>query len=107
MYSLCSQTSRQRVTQIVKTKTENLRRLEKLSDGRVRVRFKTVTARKTPTAMGELIEAWRDSLDEQAVHPAIAMAAMNLDFLCIHPFRDGNGRVSRLLFALAVLSPGV
>lgn len=34
------------------------------------------------------------------VHPLIAMAAFNLDFLCIHPFRDGNGRVSRLLLLL-------
>jgi len=34
------------------------------------------------------------------VHPLIAMAAFNLDFLCIHPFRDGNGRVSRLLMLL-------
>jgi Fic family protein len=50
--------------------------------------------------MGELIQAWRDSLDERAVHPLIGMAAMNLDFLCIHPFRDGNGRVSRLLLLL-------
>ncbi len=74
--------------------------IEKLPDGRVRVRFKTVTARKTLAAMHTLIDAWDDSLDERVVHPAIAMAAMNLDFLCIHPFRDGNGRVSRLLLLL-------
>jgi Fic family protein len=74
--------------------------IEKLPDGRVRVRFKTVPARKTPAAMRELIDAWNDSVDERVVHPAIAMAAMNLDFLCIHPFRDGNGRVSRLLLDL-------
>ncbi len=47
--------------------------------------------------MHKLIDAWHDSLDQRVVHPAIAMAAMSLDFLCIHPFRDGNGRVSRLL----------
>jgi len=34
------------------------------------------------------------------VHPLIALAAFNLDFLCIHPFRDGNGRVSRLVLLL-------
>ena len=50
--------------------------------------------------MGKLIDAWQDSLDERVIHPAIAMVAMNLDFLCIHPFRDGNGRVSRLLLLL-------
>ncbi|MCM3870785.1 MAG: Fic family protein [Pyrinomonadaceae bacterium] len=74
--------------------------IEKSRDGRVRVRFKTVTARKTPAAMHKLITAWDDSLDERVVQPLIAMAAMNLDFLCIHPFRDGNGRVSRLLLLL-------
>jgi Fic family protein len=74
--------------------------IERSPDGRVRVRFKTVSARKAPVAMRELIGVWRDSLDERAVHPLIGMAAMNLDFLCIHPFRDGNGRVSRLLLLL-------
>src|ERR1043165_6940589 len=69
--------------------------IEKLPNGRVRVRFRTVSAAKTPAAMRALINSWDDSVDEQLVHPAVAMAAMNLDFLCIHPFRDGNGRVSR------------
>src|SRR6266704_2261853 len=74
--------------------------IEKLPDGRVRVRFKTVSARKTPAAMHKLIDAWDDSLNARVIHPAIAMAATNLDLLCIHPFRDGNGRVSRLLLLL-------
>jgi Fic family protein len=74
--------------------------IEKYPDGRVRIRFKTVTAAQTPAAMRELIEAWHDCLRERRVHPLIALAAMNLDFLCIHPFRDGNGRVSRLLLLL-------
>ena len=50
--------------------------------------------------MRELIELWNRSLDERWVHPLIGLAAFNLDFLCIHPFRDGNGRVSRLLLLL-------
>ena len=74
--------------------------IEKLPDGRVRIRFRTVSARKTPAAMRALINSWDDSVDERVIHPAIAMAAMNLDLLCIHPFRDGNGRVSRLLLLL-------
>jgi len=74
--------------------------IEKLPDGRVRIRFKTVTAKKTPRAMHDLIEAWSDSSNDRTIHPTIAMAAMNLDLLCIHPFRDGNGRVSRLLLLL-------
>src|SRR5881628_2636099 len=74
--------------------------IEKYPDGRVRVRFKTVTAVQTPAYMRELVEAWQDCLREHWVPPLIAVAAMNLDFLCIHPFRDGNGRVSRLLMLL-------
>lgn len=74
--------------------------IEKLPDGRVRIRFRTISARKTPEAMRALINSWDDTVDERVIHPAIAMAAMNLDFLCIHPFRDGNGRVSRLLLLL-------
>lgn len=75
--------------------------VETFADGRRRVRFKTVTASSTPAFMKELIEDWDRCLEEGWIHPLIALAAFNLDFLCIHPFRDGNGRVSRLLLLLA------
>ena len=81
-------------------KDKNSDIIEKLADGRQRVRFKTVTAAKTPAYMSEMIRLWGDSLRERRVHPLILLAGMNLDFLCIHPFRDGNGRVSRLLLLL-------
>lgn len=74
--------------------------IERLPDGRTRVRFKTVPAARTPESMTELLGLWQDCLRDGWVHPLVAMAAMNLDFLCIHPFRDGNGRVSRLLLLL-------
>ncbi|MGH9803066.1 MAG: Fic family protein, partial [Blastocatellia bacterium] len=74
--------------------------IEKHPDGRVSVRFKTVKATDTLAFTQEMIEKWRDCLSERWVPPLIALAAMNLDFLCIHPFRDGNGRVSRLLMLL-------
>jgi len=74
--------------------------IEKSPDGRVRVRFKTVPANQAPAAMERLVEDWRDCLRERWIHPLIALAAFNLDFLCIHPFRDVNGRVSRLLLLL-------
>jgi len=74
--------------------------IERYANGRERVRFKPVEAAKTPSFMRELIRMWDRCLLERWVHPLIAMAAFNLDFLCIHPFRDGNGRVSRLLFLL-------
>jgi Fic/DOC family len=70
--------------------------IETTRDGHSRVRFKTVTARSTPKAMRDLVESW-SALDGRLVPALVAAAALNLDFLCIHPFRDGNGRVSRLL----------
>lgn len=74
--------------------------IERYPDGRERVRFKTVAAGRVAPAMAELIALWERCLAERWVHPLIALAAFNLDFLCIHPFRDGNGRVSRLLLLL-------
>jgi fido (protein-threonine AMPylation protein) len=74
--------------------------IEKFSDGRERVRFKAVAAAETSTSMRKLVEMWNRAIRERWVHPLIALAAFNLDFLCIHPFRDGNGRVSRLLLLL-------
>lgn len=74
--------------------------IEKYADGRERVRFKTVTAAETPSYMEQLISHWDTCLKQKTVHPLIALAASNLDFLCIHPFRDGNGRASRLLLLL-------
>lgn len=50
--------------------------------------------------MAELAADWQRCLDERWIHPLDALAAFNLDFLCIHPFRDGNGRVSRLVMLL-------
>ena len=74
--------------------------IEKYPDGTFRLRFKTVSPAQTPAYMTELIDLWNQCNRERWVHPLIAMAASNLDFLCIHPFRDGNGRVSRLLLLL-------
>lgn len=89
-----------------KYKEKNVDIIEKLPGGRERIRFKTVSASKTPTAMKKLMDAWQGSLKEKKVHPLISMASFNLDFLCIHPFRDGNGRVSRLLLLLQCYSLG-
>ena len=74
--------------------------IERYADGGERVRFRTVPAANTTDAMAQLVAAWQDCLDERRVPPLIALAAFNLDFLCIHPFRDGNGRVSRLIWLL-------
>lgn len=74
--------------------------IEKFPDGRSRVRFKTITAVDTPARMKELVELSNDAIKERKIPALLLLAAFNLDFLCIHPFRDGNGRVSRLLLLL-------
>ena len=74
--------------------------IERYADGSERVRFHTVPAHETATAMALLVAEWRRCLEERWTPSLLALAAFNLDFLCIHPFRDGNGRVSRLLWLL-------
>src|SRR5207253_5922351 len=74
--------------------------IEVFPDGRREVRFRTGRAADVPAFMAEMIDRWQQVLHQRTVHPLIALGACNLDFLCIHPFRDGNGRASRLLFLL-------
>jgi Fic family protein len=90
-----------------KYKEKNSDIVEKHADGRSSIRFRTIPADNAPAFMKELIEMWRDCAKEKWVHPIIAAAAFNLDFLCIHPFRDGNGRVSRLLLLLQCYHAGL
>lgn len=80
--------------------------IEIFPNGRSRVRFKPVSAPDTSTYMNVLIEKYHQFLLNKEVHPLISIAAFNLDFLCIHPFRDGNGRISRLLLLLQLLQTG-
>jgi len=74
--------------------------IERYSDGTSRIRFKPLSALKAPGAFRESVSLWETELVNRKVHPLILLAAFNLDFLCIHPFRDGNGRASRLLMLL-------
>lgn len=74
--------------------------IEKLPAGGERIRFKTLSPAQTPEFTVKLCEYWRDAIKEKRIHPLIVLGAFNLDFLCIHPFRDGNGRVSRLMLLL-------
>ena len=74
--------------------------IEREPSGRTKVRFKTVPAKETPDAMKNLVLTWKESTRSRELQPLIAPAAFNLDFLCVHPFRDGNGRASRLLLLL-------
>lgn len=99
--------SRGKIWDAGKYKEKNIDIIQTYPDGRSRVRFKSVSAKQTPKAVAQLIELWQLGTRERWVHPFALAAALNLDFLCIHPFRDGNGRVSRLLFLLACYHCGL
>ncbi len=72
--------------------------------GKEHVRFRPVAAWETPASVDELCSAYRDA--KEIVDPLILNAMFILDFLCIHPFSDGNGRMSRLLTLLLLYRSG-
>lgn len=80
--------------------------IELRPDGTRVVRFKPVEPQAVPAAMGELFLAYGHVVEQRQVTPLIALGALVLDFLCIHPFRDGNGRVARLLALLGLYHQG-
>jgi Fic family protein len=73
--------------------------LDDLGDGREMLRYKAPSAKAVPKMMEELVE-WLKKSKEDATHPIIKAAILHLQFVSIHPFTDGNGRVARLLTQL-------
>lgn len=80
--------------------------IEILPDGERSIRSVPVSAKRTPAAVEMLCRAYRVACDEERVPPLLIVATFVLDALCIHPFRDGNGRVSRLATSLLLQSQG-
>lgn len=71
---------------------------ERSADGTLkRVRFVPVAAVATPAAMDELAASYRRAVESGRHDPLVLVPLAILDFLCIHPFTDGNGRIARLL----------
>lgn len=70
------------------------------------VRFEPVTAWETPTAIEALCTAFDDAISRSEADPLLIIPMFVLDFLCIHPFNDGNGRMSRLLTLLLLYRAG-
>ncbi len=70
------------------------------------VRFFPTSARKTPAAVELLCHKYRIACQGDRVPPLLIVATFIFDLLCIHPFRDGNGRVSRLATSLLLQSHG-
>ena len=87
-------------------KTDDNVILEVDADGKRRVRFRPTPAAETAVAMEQLELAYMDARDDANINQLLLIPCVILDFLCIHPFRDGNGRMSRLLSQLLLYRNG-
>lgn len=77
------------------------------AEGReIGVVFETATPFDTPREMQELVAWAAKAIDEEALHPLLIVAIFVVVFLAIHPFQDGNGRLSRILTTLLLLRAG-
>jgi len=77
------------------------------ADGKeIGVVFETATPFDTPRLMAELIEWTNATLEQKTLHPLLVAAIFTVVFLEIHPFQDGNGRLSRILTTLILIRSG-
>lgn len=72
----------------------------------VQTMFETTPAYLTPKEMTELVDWTREALEKERFHPLLIIANFVVEFLKIHPFEDGNGRLSRVLTNLLLLRSG-
>ena len=79
---------------------------EEDSEGNQFVRFQPVPAWETPAAIDAICDAFDEILAQTDADPLLIIPMFILDFLCIHPFNDGNGRMSRLLTLLLLYRAG-
>lgn len=80
--------------------------LEIDANGNRSVRFCPTPASETPKAMEQLYFAYLSAKQDYGINPLLLIPCVILDFLCIHPFSDGNGRMSRLLSLLLLYKEG-
>lgn len=76
------------------------------NEGNKKVRFNPVPAWETSSAIDNLCLAFDEVMRDEIIEPLIVIPMFVLDFLCIHPFNDGNGRMSRLLTLLLLYRSG-
>ena len=74
--------------------------------GNKSIRFQPVPAWETPAYIDAICDAFQDACKDPQCDPLILIPMFILDFLCIHPFNDGNGRMSRLLTLLLLYRVG-
>ena len=89
-----------------KFKTTDNSIVEVDKEGHETIRFKPLPAYLTPNAIEELTNSYIKCIDEELIDPLLLIPVFILDFLCIHPFNDGNGRMSRLLTLLLLYRSG-
>lgn len=87
-------------------KTENKVHMVDAAGKSVGVLFDTTAAYLTPKEMQELVEWTQGSFQEKTLHPLLVIGNFLVEFLMIHPFQDGNGRLSRILTNLLLLQQG-
>ena len=75
-------------------------------DGRVETLFTPLSPFETPEALDRICEEYNRVIGNMEIEPLIAVPVFIHDFLCIHPFNDGNGRMSRLLTTLLLYRNG-
>ena len=79
---------------------------ESLADGTVTTRFAPLAPFETPQAVNDICSSYQEALNKQVIDPLILIPIYICDFLCIHPFNDGNGRMSRILTTLRLYKSG-
>lgn len=79
---------------------------EQDSEGNKSVRFRPMPAWETPEAIEKLCQSYDEALNSENIDALIIIPMFVLDFLCVHPFNDGNGRISRLLTLLLLYRSG-
>lgn len=77
-----------------------------LPNGEKKVLFRPVEPYETPDAVAMICESYQKTLEKEKIDPLILIPCFILDFLCIHPFNDGNGRMSRLMTLLLLYRSG-
>lgn len=87
-------------------KTENKVEMINKAGESIGVLFDTTPAYLTPKEMQELVEWTREALAEKEINPLLIIGNFLVEFLNIHPFQDGNGRLSRVLTNLLMLKAG-
>ncbi len=75
-------------------------------DGRKVIIFKPLEPYETPEAVEKICEEYDKAINQLNVDPLVVIPVFIHDFLCIHPFNDGNGRMSRLLTTLLLYKSG-